>query len=46
MIQPFRAAPSEVWHNISTSVADDNGAWQCIQTNLTNAPRFDRSYAH
>ena len=38
-------APPVAWQNVSTNVADANGAWQFTQTNLTNATQFYRSYA-
>ena len=33
------------WLNVSTNVADANGAWQFTETNATNFTRFYRSYA-
>jgi uncharacterized repeat protein (TIGR03803 family) len=38
-------APPVAWQNVSTNIADADGAWQFIQTNLTNPAKFYRSYA-
>jgi len=36
---------SSAWQNVSTNVADANGAWQFTDLNTTGATRFYRSYA-
>jgi uncharacterized repeat protein (TIGR03803 family) len=33
------------WQNVSTNVADANGAWQFTETDLTSPTEFYRSYA-
>ena len=37
--------PPVKWQNVSTKVADVDGAWQFIETNTTNSTQFYRSYA-
>jgi uncharacterized repeat protein (TIGR03803 family) len=37
--------PPVTWQNVSTNVADADGAWQFTQTNLTISTKFYRSYA-
>jgi uncharacterized repeat protein (TIGR03803 family) len=37
--------PPIEWQNVSTNVADANGAWQFTDRNNTSATRFYRSYA-
>ena len=37
--------PPAAWQNISTNVADGNGAWQFTETNASTSARFYRSYA-
>ena len=37
--------PPVEWQNVSTNVADAVGAWQFIETNITNSTQFYRSYA-
>lgn len=37
--------PPAVWQNVSTNVADTNGAWQFTDTNTASSVRFYRSYA-
>lgn len=37
--------PPVTWQKLSTNVADAGGAWQFIETNITNSTQFYRSYA-
>ena len=43
-VTPALAAPPS-WQNVSTNVADEDGAWQFAEPNATNSTRFYRSYA-